>query len=113
MYEFTIMEEDKRVAHVVLNEGKLVSYEHLEKESVYFYRKELKLGFEQIYSFLEERFFPRNRENIDEILGYYGVEQFNLYELCKLSHGLMVNDNVWLRYPGDDLTWEDIVAWRS
>lgn len=80
---------------------------------MFFYRKELKLGFEQIYRFLEGRIPPRNRENIDEILAAYGMTSYNVYELCRRSHGTEVNDSVWLKYPEDKLMWKDVLAWKS
>lgn len=57
---------------------------------------------------LEDRCWDKHRADIDEILEMIGLDEYNPYEICKRTHGRMYQDNIWFRFPGEILTYEDL-----
>lgn len=112
MYAFTVMYGDIRVADIIIEDGKLIKYV-LYYDCPFFYGKNIELTMERVFSFLETRIPPPERENIDEILEYYGLPEYNVYELCKKTHGVDCSDCCWLKFEGEHLTWKDVKPeWR-
>lgn len=56
--------------------------------------------------FLARRVFPEVRWN-DEMRSFYGLEDWSPLEICKLTHGYMLADFMWLKFQEDpdDLDW--------
>ncbi len=57
---------------------------------------------------LEDRCWDKHRPDIDQILESLGIEGYNPYEICKRTHGKMVQDKIWFRFPGEILSFEDL-----
>lgn len=57
---------------------------------------------------LEGRCFPRNRDNVDDLLQRLGLEHYHPLDIIRKTHGLMRNDYVWIRFEGEDLTYDDV-----
>lgn len=57
---------------------------------------------------LEGRCFPRNRANIDELLSAMGLKEYQVMDIIKKTHGLKWDDYTWIRFEGENLTYEDI-----
>lgn len=64
--------------------------------------------FEQMYDFLESRCMPKGRECLPEYLKACGVEVYDPYEILKSTHGVMWEDFLWIKFPGEEITWEDV-----
>lgn len=114
MYSFTIMYRNKRIADVAIHEGKLITCILYDGSCPYFYREGLDITMEMMYTFLESRIPPPDRDNIDQILSFYGLKEYNVYELCKKTHGVDCTDCCWIRFTGENITWEDVKPkWRA
>lgn len=61
-----------------------------------------------IEEFLEDRCIPRTRSNIDEWLKYNGFSHYSPLAIVRKTHGVMWEDFIWIRFEGEDLTYEDI-----
>ncbi len=48
------------------------------------------------------------RADIDDILKKYDVPDFMPYHMCKKSHGVRVQDQYWIKWDGEGLSYEDI-----
>lgn len=57
---------------------------------------------------MEMRLFDRNRPDAQDFLDYWGVKEYNPYELCRKTHGASLQDLFWIRWEGEDLTWDDV-----
>lgn len=64
--------------------------------------------FEQMYDFLESRCMPKRRQCLPEYLQVCGLSEYNPYEIIKVTHGVMWEDFLWIKFPGEDITWEDV-----
>lgn len=76
---------------------------------------ELPFGFreditlEDVYRFLESRCMPKGRKDqMQEYLISLRLEEYNPWEIVKKTHGVMWEDFLWLRFPEENLTWEDV-----
>lgn len=57
---------------------------------------------------LEGRCWPRNRANIDELLHACGLKEYDVMGIIRATHGCMYNDQVWIRFEGETLTYDDV-----
>lgn len=63
---------------------------------------------QRVYDFLEYRCFEKARPDCDEILEYYGLTEYNPWEIVKKTHGRLWEDYLWIRFEGENLTWDDV-----
>lgn len=54
--------------------------------------------YADVLDFFESRTFPRNRENIDEILGQMGLSCYDPYRMCLVTKGKMAEDGCWIEF---------------
>lgn len=54
---------------------------------------------EEIIEFLEERTIPECRA--DKVLEMLGMDNYNVWEICKASRGVVADDYWWLAKDGD------------
>ncbi len=57
---------------------------------------------------LKSRCFDPARPDKDKILEFFGLDEYNVYDICRRTHGIMAQDNIWMRFDGEEITWEDI-----
>ena len=57
---------------------------------------------------LKSRCFDAKRPDCKKLLEHMGLEDFDVYKVCRKTHGLMVQDFIWFRYEGEDINWNDI-----
>lgn len=62
----------------------------------------------RIYEFLEYRCFEEARPDKVVILELLGLTEYNPWEIVKKTHGRLYEDFLWLRFPGETLTWKDV-----
>lgn len=65
-------------------------------------------SYEQFKDWLEQRCFPKTRHNCKELLKSGGIDYYNPLEIVEKTHGAMVDDLFWIRFEGEDLTWDDV-----
>lgn len=58
--------------------------------------------------FIDSRVFPRERKNCKEILKLYGLQYYDQEAICRKSHAVMFDDLLWFRYPGEEVTYDDV-----
>lgn len=112
MYNFTVMYENSPVAKVFVSDNhKQVEIEKLIPDSIIQPFGGDNLTLERVYSFLKSRCYEDGREGLDEILKQAGLSCNNPWEWNKITHGVMYDDPLWIRFEGEELRWED-VRWR-
>ncbi|MCD8300060.1 MAG: hypothetical protein LUC41_02625 [Clostridiales bacterium] len=108
-YSFTTYWKNEKTSDVVISaDRKSVSYTIYNHEVA-----KAPFGFEdptveQMYHFLEERCMPRRPGQLQEYLDYLGLDEYNPWEIVKITHGVMWEDFLWLKFPGESITWEDV-----
>ena len=64
----------------------------------------------QLGKIFELRCWERERADINDILEYLGLKEYNPYEIVKKTHGVSYNDYIWFRFPGENITCKDVLV---
>lgn len=67
-----------------------------------------RLSRAELKDFLAWRCFPETRWNKKELLRLGGLSFYDPYQIVQKTHGVMVDDCYWIRFDGENLTWEDV-----
>lgn len=59
-------------------------------------------------SFMEERVFPSTRANVRQLLKLLDVPYYDPYLIICKTRGIMMNDNFWIKFENEVITFEDI-----
>ncbi|MFC4354244.1 hypothetical protein ACFO0S_04050 [Chryseomicrobium palamuruense] len=62
----------------------------------------------EIGKWLSWRTFPETRANRDELLKSLGLNSYNRWAIVRKTHGVMADDEIWLRFKGESLTHRDV-----
>ncbi|ONN67938.1 hypothetical protein BTM36_03665 [Herbaspirillum sp. VT-16-41] len=57
---------------------------------------------EEIERWLKWRTFPKTRANANEILSALGINSYNRWAIVRKTHGVMADDEIWLRFKGEE-----------
>lgn len=66
------------------------------------------LTIEHVYSFLESRCMPKERAQLPAYLESLGLTEYNPWEIVKKTHGVMWEDFLWIKFPTEDVTWDEV-----
>ncbi len=106
MPDFTLMWEDEEIGSVHIGD-KTVRIDRFDTHPAkqIFYADEIpRFVFGQI---LKNRCWDEHRPDIDRLLNMIGLDEYNPYEICKKTHGKMVQDRTWFRFEGEKLNFKD------
>lgn len=67
-----------------------------------------RLNLERFYSFLKSRCYEDGRGDLDRILKKAHLDSNDPYEFIKLSHGVTLSDNFWIKTSTENLSWKDV-----
>ena len=108
IYDFSVYDKDDLLADVHMdtdrNESSIKRYVLDARQPFMAPREDIPY----IYDFLESRCFENSRPDLPKILAAHGMTENNPYEWCRKGHGVMYNDYLWLKFPGESLTWKDV-----
>lgn len=102
-----IMWKDEISAVAILKNRK-VHVQYLTDDPVRCFLPKGPLNLYSLLCFLETRCPPRNRGNIQDTLKRYRIPACNPLDMCRITHGLMRNDYLWLRFDDEPVTYDDI-----
>lgn len=63
---------------------------------------------EQIYDFLVTRCMPQGRTQLPEYLESLELEEYNPWDIVRRTHGVMWEDFLWIKFPDEDITWDEV-----
>ena len=113
MYNFTVLYENLAVANVKVSDDRMdVNIEKLVSDSIIQPFGGSDCSIYRIYNFLKSRCYEDERVDLKEILAQADMTTNNPWEWNKITHGVMWEDNFWIRFEDEDLSWED-VRWRK
>lgn len=70
--------------------------------------KKLSPDWNDYMHMLSSRVFPRERENCKQLLKILGLDIYDPDMICRKTHGVMNDDYVWFKYPGEKVTFADV-----
>lgn len=111
-FEFDYMREDSVMTRVEVTDLKDIVIENYTDNIAWrFFGVYEKPTIPMLYHFIEERCVPRTRVNINDLLKCMGLSEYNPYDIVRITHGVMVDDCYWLRFPEErgKLTYRELL----
>lgn len=106
---FDVLNKDTLVSHVEIIDGKINIKRYVLHPGIQpFGNNDMDVNFEWINAFLESRCFDKNRPDKNEILEYLELDSYNTINIVKKTHGRILGDFTWIRFPNETLTWKDL-----
>ncbi|MBO6147804.1 MAG: hypothetical protein J6O55_00510 [Lachnospiraceae bacterium] len=107
MPDFLLMWEDEVVTSVHIGETMV----HIDRYILHpvkqiFYKDDITRY--EFGGIIRDRCWDENRKDIGKLLSLIGVEEYNPFEICKKTHGRMVQDKIWFKFEGEDLHFCDL-----
>lgn len=68
----------------------------------------LEPNIDNLLLFFQERVFPSTRPDTYDMLEFMGLKEYNPLDICKKTHGKCWEDEMWIRFKGEDLDWETV-----
>lgn len=68
---------------------------------------------EELIAFFKTRTIPETRANLQDVLESGGFLYYDAPNLIKRNHGVMSDDCYWIRFEGENLTWDDVKHLRG
>ena len=110
MYSFEIMHRDEVVTRVAIAEDReSVQIERLCNKVVkqpLFCKTRNDVAY--VYGFLKSRCYQDNYAGLSEVLEIMGLESNDPYKFVRKTHGVQRKDFIWIRFPGENLTWDKV-----
>jgi hypothetical protein len=66
------------------------------------------ISLEELERWLKWRTFPPSRVNVDELLEVLGLNAYNRWGIVRKTHGIMADDEFWIRFKGENLKHKDV-----
>lgn len=66
------------------------------------------IPLEELERWLKWRTFPPTRVNAKELLASLDMQAYNRWGIVRKTHGVMADDEIWLRFKGETLTHRDV-----
>lgn len=63
---------------------------------------------EELERWLKWRVFPSTRVNAKELLAKPGLNNYNRWAIVRKTHGVMADDEIWIRFKGETLKHRDV-----
>ena len=108
MYEFDIKFKNEKVATISLNREEGTFTGELFTDEVFKTPFFPPITYEKVFCFIRSRCFDRGRPDSRKLLDFFGVEEYNVYDIARATHGVSVRDFFWMEFPGESLTWEEV-----
>ena len=106
-FKFEVLWENEKTADVDVGVSTVRVKRHvLHPVKQIFYADEITRY--ELGNILRSRCYDRRRPDIDKILEFMGLQEYDVYKMCRFTHGKMAQDFIWFRYEGEDLRWEDL-----
>lgn len=77
-----------------------------------FKKPDNEVTFKDFNQWLEWRTFPPQRDNKEELLQLLGISEYNRFEIIKKTHAVMIDDPIWVKFEGEELSYNDISLWN-
>lgn len=108
-YQFSTYWKDEKTADVIIAaDRKSLIYKKYTEDI-------LKVPFafdnptiEQMYDFIESRCMPKERTQLQDYLEELDLEEYNPWDIVKRTHGVMWEDFLWFKFPGEDISWDEV-----
>lgn len=108
-YSFEVYWKDEITARVYVHRSEAIISRFVEHPVKQLFARN-RMTRDQINRVLELRCWDRGRPDLPELLQNIGLTEFNPQEIVRRTHGVMRNDFIWFRFPGENITCKDVLV---
>lgn len=108
-YTFEVFWKNEISARVSVNKSKV----HVSRYIIHPIRQIFSsdnISRNQLNEVLRLRCPEEGRADIQRKLKAWGLDEYNPIEIIKKTHGVSFNDFIWIRFPGENITAEDVLV---
>lgn len=103
---FDIYHRYDKTGRIEIINGKLIKNE-VYTQNLLFHLCPRAKTFPAVVSALEDRVFCESR--FDDIMKKsLKLEHYNIYDILRKTHGVDIDDFIWLKFDGENITWDDV-----
>lgn len=106
--KFDYMCRDKICSTIEVEHDKVKVTDYVDNFNYKAFGMRKNITIEDVEDFLEDRCVPRTRANINEILAIKGYPGYMPLLILRDTHGVLCEDEFWIRFEGETLTWDDV-----
>lgn len=110
--DFLLMWEDEVISSVKIGDKNI----HIDRYVIHpvkqiFYKDDIsRFEFGEI---IRSRCWDENRPDIDTLLRLIGLNEFNPYEICRKTHGKMIQDDTWFKFEGETINYDTLIGRKN
>lgn len=107
-YSFEVYWKNEITARVYVHKSEAIISRFVEHPVKQIFAK-THMTRDQVNRVLELRCWDKGRPDLSELLKSIGLTEFNPQEIVRRTHGVMRNDFIWFRFPGENITCRDVL----
>ena len=107
MPDFLLMWENEVTSSVHINKSNVL-IERFSKDPVKQIFSSDNISRIRFGEIIRSRCFDEHRTDSQQLLSLLGLKEFNPYEICKITHGKMVQDKIWFKFANEKITYSDL-----
>lgn len=108
-YSFEVFWKNELTARVCVDNDKVIISRFCVHPVKQIFAKDI-LSRYQLNQILGLRCIEKERADINDKLSALGLKEYNVYNIVKKTHGVSYNDYIWLKFPDEDITAEDVLV---
>ena len=67
----------------------------------------------ELGNIFRSRCYEIERSDMVDILKAMNLDEYDVYQMCRITHGSMQQDNIWFLFEGEDYTWDRISKYKA
>lgn len=109
--DFSVMWENEKTADVHVDGSKVIIKRYVLHPAKQIFCKDEMTRYE-LGQIMRTRCWDEHRDGLKRLLKAIGLSEYNPYEICRKTHGVMFQDKIWFCYKGEQLSYEDVAIKR-
>lgn len=110
--KFEVFLKEEKIADIeIKREGRNVYpivNQYIEGFMRVFKKPDNEVTMKDLTNWLEWRTLPPTRFALEEHLDHIGVPMYDRWSIIQNTHAKMAQDDIWIRYDGEELTYKDV-----
>ena len=106
--KFDIMNADELLSTVTVKDGEVYVDVHKKAILTPFWNSDCIYDTKDVAEFFADRVFSKERNDVKEILSLLNIDEHNPFMIGKKTHLHLYEDNVWIKFENEKITWEKV-----
>lgn len=106
--KFDIMNADELLSTLTVKDGEVHVDVHKKAILTPFWNSDCIYDTKDVAEFFADRVFAKERSDVKEILSLLNIDEYNPFMIGKKTHLHLYEDNVWIKFENEKITWEKV-----